>query len=484
MIDPSLVRMIAATHGCRTPKDLLEPSARAIIARVCRPFLLEARITPTELLHDPAHQAAFNDARGAYMDAVQKVARVRVRQYPSHKGPSVHEICRELYDVCDAQSRRVVERHQKGLPKPADPDTFQTFAAGADLETINLALTRALAARDLWAQKADFLISLLAPDLPAPGKDAVDAVLAEIMELGFNDVFGPFETGETAVHTLLDLLTDTDTTEDPSGRKTSIGFALQTYGLGVTRISLRRQLERFLDARKTYVSGTRPDVEIFAHIRICERISKLAAAPAYAELLDLAERKLERWLSLDLLQQILGVFADPVERFKRALILHRRVTGGARAQLRRYIDRIFEESKIVSTLQKRKLPPMQVLRAIAEVHSAVQQAQLADSQRQRFTDHLAQAQANILRERRIFDQLERAAPDLPDRVNRLVRLCCAGIFVPGAALDMVRRRIAQYVHHADFRTAYLEGCEGDAGVQRMTELGTQLRQAGVNIPLW
>lgn len=70
---------LAKAADCKTIRDFYALRARAVIGRLCRPYLDHLLITPTELLHHREYQKRFSMSGNALETAVQKAALAQVR---------------------------------------------------------------------------------------------------------------------------------------------------------------------------------------------------------------------------------------------------------------------------------------------------------------------------------------------------------------------------------------------------------------------
>src|ERR1041385_7958175 len=104
---------------CREVADLYSVASRRIVGRLCREFLDNARLTPTEFLHSPALQRQYIERGTDYQAAAQRAAVVQAKA----AGQEIAQRMRELYGLVDTAMRQAVERLKAKPPPQITPET-------------------------------------------------------------------------------------------------------------------------------------------------------------------------------------------------------------------------------------------------------------------------------------------------------------------------------------------------------------------------
>lgn len=479
-----------AQHGqCRTADDLYGAPSRGLILRLCRDFLIANRITPTELLHDASYQQKFLNAGVLYQQAVQKVAIARARANPSLQAPA---LIRSLFSMGDEIFRKTLERSKLATATSFDaPSEYQDFVARIEAKVdpdrraleINIGLTHYLAGCPSWSEKILRLLSLLQNVRDERASAHVDEILAEVVSLdpAMRELVGDQNTLGPVFETLLGLLGGSlDLSKQPK-LVVELAAVMAIWKLPALRGALKALVERGLRGHAPLASNVRPELEAIAYSRLLARLSKLPG-PVGSDLHALAEERAGRFLTSDTIHVIFRMIPNAGDRLSRALMLHRIITGPARAQIRTYITRLFEYDRIPQTLARSNEAPAQVMRRIAELHQALMTAQLPESLAKKFAQMLEAVQAQLIRDRRLFETIESAAPNVGECVRRLVAVCKAGLLTPGQNLDVARRRVNQYLNHPEFRKKFVEGRDPQQDAA-LAALGAELREIGVP-PTW
>jgi len=91
---------------CREPNDLYSANAKRAIGRLCREFLDQNTLTPTELLHAPEKQHLYMNRGTDYQAAVQKAAMAQAQAARQNVAQRV----RDLFNTIDTAVRTGAER--------------------------------------------------------------------------------------------------------------------------------------------------------------------------------------------------------------------------------------------------------------------------------------------------------------------------------------------------------------------------------------
>lgn len=473
---------------CRAPSDLYAANARRAIGRLCRDFLDGVMLTPTELLYSPEKQHQYLNRGTDYQAAVQKAA---MAQAPAAK-QNVAQRVRELYNVVDTAVRETAERLKGKTPEPIDPKTFAEFIIAsrkAELtETrdfyVNVALTAHLADAKTWTEKIERL-RIIADNVTdaALVMPLVDDILSEIVasKTALRELFGPAETLGRSIEMTADLLMaprPAALTLPENGQR--FRDFLSRHPLPETRAALLRQLRRSLESKAPLASGP-PPADLNAHLKLLDVLIRAGDAVGGENTVDLFCERLPRVLTVDTLNAALHPLPKLDDRLIRALEIHRRLQAApGRLQIRQYVDFVFETERLLQVLAKEQDTIAHKLQRLTRLHDALVSSGLSGAALTKFAEPLAALQADLIRDTKLFEKIEREAATPAARALLLLDLCADGAFIQGANLRAAHAQIRRHMQDESFATSLLAGAEDkQAQTKRLADLHQKLLRSGL-----
>jgi hypothetical protein len=484
--DADLAMAAREAAFCRAADQLYEPSARRLIGRLCRSLLDHLKITPTELLSQPEYQKFFLGTGTAYQTAVQKVAVAQVQG--TKLGVNARVL--EIYAIVDALVLRTNAWFAAHPPQRITPATFVEFIATARHaeppalrdHIINSALTMYLGGAKSYGEKIDRLLALGGAAADASAYPYLDALFGELVDGGttLKDIFGAKGNLAAYIEAIVDLLTGAAASSAPDNTLTRLARQLANAPMPATAGALVVKLQKALTVTRPLASES-VELELQAQFKLLARIDAAEARLGGEPTRTLLEKRMARMLSPEALRTVLQSTPQIDEQFKRLLQFYGAVRDSTlRLQLRRYMDYLFEHQKLPQRMAKELGAPIQKLRRIAHLHRLLAEAKLLEVQRSKYAAPLEAAQADIIREVRLFERVESEARNPADPAIKLIELCVAGIFTPGPNLQAAHRRLDGYLHRPDFQSSYLAGFDDPAAKERkLTELRDKLTAIGL-----
>jgi hypothetical protein len=473
---------------CREQADLYAASGRRAIGRLCREFLDASRLTPTELLHAPDKQHQYLNRGTDYQAAVQKAA---VAQAPVAR-QNVAQRVRELYNIIDRSVVETAERLKAKPPVPVDPAGFSAFVAAtrkAEMTEVrdffvNAALAAYLANAESWGEKAARLRALADQ---SPNDTAVlglvDAILSEFIPSrnAMRELFGQSDSLGRFLEVLVDLLMapePTTLTMEDGGRE--FREFIGSHDLPETRAALLRELRRGIEAKTPLASGA-PPADLNAHLKLLDLLIRAGDAAGGENTIDLFGQRLPRVLSVDTLAAALRSLPRVDDRLIRALTIHRRLaTSPGRLQVRQYVDFLFETERLLLVIAKEPEAVSQKLQRITKLHDALVTSGLSGAALSKHAEPLVTLQADIVRDTKLFEKVEREAASPAARALLLLDLCADGAFIPGANLRAAHAQIRHHMQDETFAASLLAGAEDkQSQAKRLAELHDKLLRSGL-----
>jgi hypothetical protein len=470
---------------CRTPRELLAIDARPIIARLCRGFLDQAKLTPTELLYIPRHQAAFLGAGTLYQTAVQKIAIAQAAN--SQQTPQAR--IREIYDMVDQTMRIETERQQASPPPAIAPENFADFLAsltGLTPEQRDDAIFAALALHldgiDSWSEKVARLLRLAPQAKTADLLRTIDVVLSEVLDFpaALRDSLGATPTLGDMIAAIIELARG-KTPKLPAATidVPALASLLDNNSMPQTRGALVRQLGRGIATGQKLTAGT-AHAELVAAMTL--RGTVLAAGHTLGgdASLEALDKRLAPLMIPEELHAAMNGIARLDERARFLFIIHRDLGDSRyRPQVRKYIDFLFDQEKLVARLMKEELPPLQKLRRIAELHDSAARCGLTQAQSDKYTRVLETAEADLIRALKLFERVENEGANVAARAVRLIDLWTTGIFTRVTRNREAQPRLKRYLQDPSFHSSYLDGVAAGEREGKIAELHAKLSAIGV-----
>jgi hypothetical protein len=472
---------------CREPNDLFSANAKRVVGRLCREFLDASMLTPTELLHAPEKQHLYLNRGTEYQAAVQKAAMAQAQAAKQNVAQRV----RELFNIVDAAVRDSAERLKAKPPAAVEPAGFAAFVATtrkAEMTEahdffVNAALAQYLASAKTWVQKIEQLQSL-ADGTSDTGTvlPLVDEILAEIVDskAALRELFGPSDSMGRFLEAVVDLLMapQPSTLELPEAKR--LRDMLSRHALPETRATLLRQLRRGLEAKTPLANGL-PPADINAHLRLLDMLIKAGEAAGGENTIDLFGQRMPRVLSVETLAAAMRDVPRVDEKLIRALEIHRRLaTSPGRLQVRQYVDFLFETERLVLTIAKQQEPISQKLQRITRLHDALVTSGLSGAALTKTAEPLVAVQADLVRDSKLFEKIEREKPTPAARALVLLDLCAEGAFIQGANLRAAHAQIKRHMQDESFAATLLAGAEDkQTQAKRLSDLHQKLLRSGL-----
>ena len=448
---------------CSSPDDLYHPDARQTIITVLGSSLDTWAVTPTELLHLPAHALRLNETGTLMQGAVQKVAIGMSRQ----GGGAATALIKRLYAVITAAICRLKEENADHTPDPIR----KRFRG----------LAERLYPAKSWGEKIDLLFCTLPPTPSEDDLHLVDAVTAEILSLngGMTTVIranaglpplipgkskdGPSEqeVGRPLIATiseLLDILDPHGTSPrveiKSPGMRHLLGFLRQhrlpdSFKAVLARIARELQGPRFL-------TGSVDVLDVVGESRaigdVASRISLLVRANGNettdATTAIALENRSEALLRPEVLGMLLG--KDAHTNFAVMLAISQQLVGelNQRRIAKHLLACICGNDAISQQIQADSSDIIGPLRRLAMWQEEVSSSAFPADLRQRLMTAIDMVCQTLIAKTGLYRELVRKTPQPFDQVLAIVDLAEMRAFTTGDALNEARRRALACVESA------------------------------------
>ena len=468
---------------CATLSDFYTARSRRAVKRLLADWLARMNITAIELLHHPEYVGKLENAGTTLQGAVQRAAIAQGR----NSGRSVQERMREIFNVCDkAASRLRLDARGGKLPRIADGDVngvLPKLPPPPDRAYVfGVALTDWIRNGKTLGAKLTELIELL-PKAEAEALALMDPYIAEFVEdaTALTELLGPMPNLGAAVLRIADIAQGR--TQPDAQRSDPLTVLTEQIGAGRLprcREALVRRLSGTLRGSRELTDGG-PVAEIAFNQELRRRLITPSGDMIGGE--DLGEAfqtRVERHLHPEGIGRLLERLTSPIDRINRLLDIEPGVPpGGQKNRLGEYVLPMVMLPANEALFLEGKQPLAERLRAISQVQRRIAASGFSESMRAKATTKLDEYCTMLVRSSGLLEKIERSGDRIPDKGIAILRMCSAGLFTEGQALDGAQRLALRYIKHPAFLQAYLGGGDDQAKKQKLMTLRQLLDEAGL-----
>lgn len=468
---------------CATLSDFYTPRSRRAIKRLMGDWLARMNLTAVELLHHPEHVSRLENSGTTLQGAVQRAAIAQGRS----SGRNVQDRMREIFNIVDkAISRLRLDARAGRLPRLADGDLNELLTRlpqGPERAYVfGVALTDWIRDGKSVGAKLARLIELLR----GADDDALalmDPYVAEFVEDAgaLTELLGPMPHLGAAVLRIAEVVQGRRAAQDGAPDPLATLSGLIAAGrLPRCREALIRRLVGTLRGPRELTDGGAV-VEI-AFNRDLQRALATGSGDMIGgeEMREAFQSRVERHLHPDAIGRLLDRLTSPIDRVNRLLDIEPGVpTGALKNRLGEYVLPIVLLPANEALFVDGKQPLAERLRALAQLQRRIAASKFNETTRQKATAKLDEYCAALVRSSGILDKIDRGADRVPDKGVAILRLCAAGLFTEGQALEWAQRMALRYLKHPSFLPAYLAEGDEEAKRRKLMSLRQLLEAAGL-----
>jgi hypothetical protein len=468
---------------CATLSDFYTPRSRRAIKRLLGDWLARMNLTAVELLHHPEYVGKLENSGTALQGAVQRAAIAQGRT----SGRNVQERMREIFNVCDKAAARLrLDARSGKLPRIVDGDVESVLAklppTAERPYLFCVALTDWIRHGKTLGAKLAALIELL-PRTESEALALMDPYMADFVEdaAALTELLGPMPNLGAAVLRIADVAQGRVPPEaDAADPLAALAAHIAAGRLPRCRDALIRRLAGTLRGSRELTDGGP-----VAEITFNQELRRSLVTPAGEmiggeELADAFHTRVERHLHPEGIGRLLERLSSPIDRINRLLDIEPGVPpGGQKNRLGEYVLPIVMLPANEALFVDGKQPLAERLRALAQLQRRIAASGFNETMRSKASAKLDEYCVNLVRSSGLLDKIERSADRIPDKGLAILKLCSAGLFTEGQALDAAHRVALRYLKHPAFLPAYLGGGDEQSKRQRLMTLRQLLDEAGL-----
>ncbi|MBI3444810.1 MAG: hypothetical protein HY055_05510 [Magnetospirillum sp.] len=471
---------------CTKAEDFFSIGARDLIGRFLTSFTESLIITPTELVYSSKYQKRLSDSGRIMMNAVDKIATLQAKV----KGESAANRLRELNTLISAGMKKMWDEDKDNPPASVTAESFSAYCAGlkgSDAEqdyAARRALTELLFQHKVWKDKVALLVKMAALSAGKPEFRHLEQVLAECLrsDAALDQLLGLAETLDTRCNDLADLWKGEWKPRSTSHPSMAALAAMIADGSAPNiKTSVEVSLLRTL-ANKMPLRSAEPEVEIAALFDLFKRMWTGTTLIGGAKALVSLERRQGRHLNKESMTDLLRERKVVADRYAFLMQISAVAVGqGNRATIKSFMDHYFGDKDFIPRVVAGQEPPVPKLQTLSAIHRAIRTSWLGDGDKAAFMAKVEAAQAQLLRNSRLFEQIDQKGGGPAQKVLTILDLCRKNTFTDGANMDIVRQALTAYLRDPAFLPDYLGGASGEDKERKMMLLTKTLGSIGVSV---
>ncbi|WP_096702286.1 hypothetical protein [Magnetospirillum sp. 15-1] len=471
---------------CAKLEDFYSPGSRDLIGRFLTNFTESLVITPTELVFSAKYQKRLSDTGRIMMNAVDKIATLQAKT----RGESAAQRLRDLNALISAGMKKAWDDDKDKPPPAVTPESFSAYCAGLkgspaeNNYAANRALTEILFSHKVWKDKIAVLVKMFAL---TKGKDEnrhVEQVLSECLKSdpALDQMLGLCETLEERCNDLADLWKGEWKQRDTAHPVVETIAAMISDGSAPNcKASVEYSLLRTL-ASKMPLRSAEPEIEIFALFDLFKRMWIGTTLIGGGKALISLERRQARHLNKEGVTDLLRERKVVADRYAFLMQLSTVAVGqGNRAMLKTFIEHYFGDKDFIPRVVAGQEPPVPKLQTLTGIHRTIKASWLPDGDKVAFAAQVEAAQTQLLKNSRLFEQIDKKGGGPAQKVLTLLDLSRKGTFIDGGNMDAVRQILNGYLRDGGFLTDYLGTASGEERDRKMLLLTKTLASIGIMV---
>lgn len=479
---------------CTTVEDFYLGPARSLIGTLCRIFLDQMVLTPTELLYAARNHNKLDGAGTLLRDATERAAALQAKI----TGQKTYERMKELQELLTKLSLASRALEAAELPLPFKPGTFvQTVAsirAGAKPEVadtrIYRMLTEWLSPLRMWVEKLEKIVGLAQESADSPQCLVyVDALFSEMImsDAAQDALFGRRVALEDRIDDLVDLYKGTypgAKVPRPLPIAEQTNKLLQNLYLPETKAAIETSIVQLFATRNPLRSNEMM-TELRAIHGMLNRMRGGGRIIGGRRALEFVDKRISRLVNEENVADYIRNTGSLVERVIALLEMYA-VTFGPNNKriIEGFITRYFGDEDFERRLLTGEGSPPHKLKLLTTLYRAVAAAPLPAGDKAQYVLRLNRMQANFIANSRMFAAIEKQNASSARKCGQVIAMCLDGTFIPGENLERAKGLIRHYMARPDFFDKYFEGATTPPLKRDLLEkLKAQLDQLGIPMPM-
>ena len=477
---------------CRTAEDFFQAGARGLIGNLCRGFLDQMVLTPTEVIFSARNHTRIDGAGTLLRDVIERVSKMQAG--PSGMPWQARQ--RELQGAIDLLVLKVRELEQaepliplkEGMVRATLAQIRATSSPQLLPYRVYRSLTDYLSGSRIWIAKLEKLVALARELDGTSDVGFVDELLAECIssEVAQEAMFGR----SVAIEVRVDDLAELHRGEYPDRRQITppptteaINTLLRRHPMPSLRAAIETAILQHLASRNP-INSPELMIEMKATYGLLHRLKQGDKVLGGRRAVDFIDKRMARLLSSEAIADYLRGANSVADRLIVLFDLYAVTFGAAnRKVVEASIERYMNDVDFDRRLLQGEGSPAHKLKLAANLYRAVATSSLTLPVKQALALKLAQIQASFIQQSKLFAIIDRQNASTARKAQQVITLCLEGHFIPGENLNRARALVRHFLNRPDFVDRYLEeAATPEAREELVITLNDQLRNLGVPSP--
>jgi len=477
---------------CRTAEDFFQSGSRGLIGNLCRGFLDQMVLTPTEVIFSARNHTRIDGAGTLLRDVIERTSKMQA----GPTGMPWQARQRELQGAIDQLVLKVRDIEQSeplipikdGMARATLAQIRATSSPDLLPYRVYRTITDYLAGSRIWIAKLEKLVVLARELEGTKDIDFVDELLAECIpsEVAQEAMFGRSVAIEVRIDDLAELyrgdypdrrqITPPPTTE-------AVNELLRRHDMPTLRAAIEAAILQHLASRNP-INSPELMIELKATYGLLHRLKQGDKVLGGRRALDFIDKRIGRLLSAEGIADYLRGAASVADRLIVLFEMYAVTFGQAnRKVVETAIDRYMNDVDFDRRLLQGEGSPAHKLKLAATLYRAVATSALGMPMKQSLALKLAQIQASFIQQSKLFAIIDRQNASTARKAQQVIMLCLEGHFIPGENLNRAKALVRHYLNRPDFVERYLEGATTpEAREELVITLNDQLRNLGIPSP--
>jgi hypothetical protein len=477
---------------CKTITDFYLPPSRALIGSLCRSFLDQMALTPTELLYSSRNHTRLEGAGNLLREVVERAGGMQARATGEHGPNRVRDLHALIGQLTAATRELETKEPAVALKAGGFRQAVAGIRANASPEVaatrIWRMLTEYLGSARTWSEKLERMVGIGQEAKGTPDFVLVDTVLAEMIISGAaqDSLFSRRINLENKIEDLIELYKGAYPTrrKEPATPLAGDFNALMATGeLPETKAAVETAIIQQI-AGPGPMSSPELMMELKSTHSLLQRLRVGDKVIGGRRALEFIDKRMGKLINEETIGDYIRGAATLAERLIALLEIYAVTFGpGNRKTVEGMIQRYFADDSLERRLLTGEGSTSHKLKLLTNVHRALMAAPLAAQDKQACAVKVARMQANFLNQSKFFAQLDKQNASSGRKCAQLLQLCVDGHFIAGDNLEKAKTLVKHYLARPDFKERYLEGIAPNKHQEAVGTLKKQLGTLGIASPL-
>ena len=477
---------------CKKVGDFYLPAARALIGSLCRNFLDQMALTPTELLFSSRNHTRLEGAGNLLREVVERAGSMQARAAGEPSPNRIRDL-NALLDQLRAATRDIEAKEPAiGLKAGGFLQAVAAIRAGtppdAVVAKVGRMLTDYLANARTWSEKLERMIAVGQEAKGSPEMGFVDSMLSEMIVSGAaqDSLFSRRINLENKIEDLIELYKaayPTRRKEPATQLAGDINTLMKSAEMPETKTAIETAIIQQI-AGPGPMSSPELMMELKSTYGLLQRLRFGDKVIGGRRALEFIDKRMGKLLNEETIADYVRGGGTVADRLVSLLEIYAVTFGPSNKKtVEGLIQRYFADDSLERRLLTGEGSTPHKLKLLTGLHRAIVSAPLATQDKQAYAVKVVRMQTNFLTQSKFFAQIDKQNLSSGRKCAQLVQMCVDGHFIPGDNLEKAKTLVKHYLGRPDFKDKYFEGISPSKRQELADTLKKQLAALGLQSPL-